>query len=144
MEEASLESGILIIIGSIFYLITTDILGPYNVPWAISRMGYGPGFALYTVFGALSTYSGLQLWQMFVGLDSTRYPLRNYGDMAFRIYGNWARTIMNVLQSFQFFLNVTLIIESNGAALSQMSAGKSQTGFLCCECRIRYTSAECS
>ncbi|KAK3075366.1 hypothetical protein LTR53_001371 [Teratosphaeriaceae sp. CCFEE 6253] len=117
--------------GSIFYLITTDILGPYNVPWAISRMGYGPGFALYTTFGALSCYSGLQLWQMFVGLDSTRYPLRNYGDMAFRIFGNWARVLMNVLQSFQFFLNVALIIESNGAALSQMSAGKSQTGFLC-------------
>lgn len=29
--------------GTMFYLITTDILGPYNVPWAISRMGYGPG-----------------------------------------------------------------------------------------------------
>lgn len=29
--------------GTMFYLITTDILGPYNVPWAISQMGYGPG-----------------------------------------------------------------------------------------------------
>jgi hypothetical protein len=66
--------------GSIFYLITTDILGPYNVPWAISRMGYGPGFALYTVFGGFAAYSGIQLWQIFVGLDSTRFPLRNYGD----------------------------------------------------------------
>ncbi|KAK4911321.1 hypothetical protein LTR66_017366, partial [Elasticomyces elasticus] len=36
--------------GSIFYLITTDILGPTNVPWAISQMGYGPGFALYFAF----------------------------------------------------------------------------------------------
>lgn len=43
--------------GSIFYLITTDILGPYNVPWAISRMGYGPGFALYTVFGGMVRFS---------------------------------------------------------------------------------------
>ncbi|KAK4972931.1 hypothetical protein LTR42_006225 [Elasticomyces elasticus] len=117
--------------GSIFYLITTDILGPYNVPWAISRMGYGPGFALYTVFGGMSVYSGLQLWKMFVGLDSTRYPLRNYGDLAFRVFGRGARYLINVLQSFQFFLNVALIIESNGAALAQMSAGKAQTGVLC-------------
>ncbi|TKA78921.1 hypothetical protein B0A55_03921 [Friedmanniomyces simplex] len=117
--------------GSIFYLITTDILGPYNVPWAISRMGYGPGFALYTVFGGMSCYSGIQLWQMFVGLDSTRYPLRNYGDLTFRIFGRYARYGVNILQSFQFFLNVALIIESNAAALAQMAAGKSQTGFLC-------------
>lgn len=96
-------------------------------------MGYGPGFALYTVFGGMSCYSGLQLWQMFVGLDSTRYPLRNYGDLAFRVFGSSARYGVNILQSFQFFLNVALIIESNGAALSQMSAGKKQTGFLCCE-----------
>ncbi|KAJ4351711.1 uncharacterized protein N0V89_007054 [Didymosphaeria variabile] len=120
-----------VIDSSIFYLITTDILGPYNVPWAVSRMGYGPGFALYTVFGGLAFYSSLQIWQMFVGLDSTRYPLRNYGDLAFRIYGNWARYLFNILQMFQFFLMVALITESNGQALAQMAAGKSGTGFLC-------------
>ncbi|KAK1823520.1 hypothetical protein LTR12_002149 [Friedmanniomyces endolithicus] len=117
--------------GSIFYLITTDILGPYNVPWAISRMGYGPGFALYTVFGGLSCYSGIQLWQMFVKLDSTRYPLRNYGDLTFRIFGKYARYGVNILQSFQFFLNVSLIIESNGVALIQMAAGSTGNGYLC-------------
>ncbi|KAK5174841.1 hypothetical protein LTR16_011501, partial [Cryomyces antarcticus] len=40
--------------GAIFYLITTDVLGPYSVPWAMSQMGYGPGVTLYTVFGALA------------------------------------------------------------------------------------------
>ena len=40
--------------GSVFYLITTDILGPTNVPWAISQMGYGVGFALYTSFGLMA------------------------------------------------------------------------------------------
>lgn len=96
-------------------------------------MGYGPGFALYTVFGGLAFYSGIQLWQIFVGLDSTRYPLRNYGDLAFRVWGRWGRHGINVLQSFQFFLNVTLIIESNGQALAQMAAGKSGNGMLCCK-----------
>ena len=117
--------------GSIFYLITTDILGPTNVPWAISQMGYGPGAALYTVFGVLACYSGMQLWKIFIGLDSTRYPMRNYGDVAFRIFGSWARIGVNVLQSFQFFLNICLLIESNGQGLAQMAVGQSGNGFLC-------------
>ena len=95
-------------------------------------MGYGPGFALYTVFGGLALYSSIQLWQMFLGLDSTRYPLRNYGDTAFRVFGKWARLLINSLQTFQFFLMVALITESNGQSLAQMAAGKSGTGFLCC------------
>lgn len=40
--------------GSIFYLITTDVLGPFSTPWAFAQMGYGPGVALYTVFGGMA------------------------------------------------------------------------------------------
>jgi hypothetical protein len=43
---------------------------------------------------------------------------------------------VNVLQSFQFFLNVTLIIVSNGQGLAQMAAGVGGTGFLCCKSRV--------
>jgi hypothetical protein len=39
---------------SVFYLITTDILGPYGVPFAIGTLGWGPGMALYAVFGILA------------------------------------------------------------------------------------------
>jgi len=60
--------------------------------------------------------------------------LPDYGDVAFRIFGNWARVGVNVLQSFQFFLNVSLIIESSGQSLAQMAAGVNNTGFLCFEC----------
>lgn len=38
---------------SIFYLITTDILGPFNAPFAISQVGWVPGkkvFFIYHVF----------------------------------------------------------------------------------------------
>lgn len=101
------------------------------MPWAFAQMGYGPGVALFTIFGALAYYSAMQLWKMFIGLDSTRYPLRNYGDLGFRIYGNWARVLINVLQSFQFFLNVTLLIESNGQSIAQMAAGPNGTGWIC-------------
>jgi len=87
---------------TIFYLITTDILGPYTVPWALAQMGYGPGITLYVVFAGFAAYGGFLLWWQFVGLDSPKYPLRNYGDLGFRVYGNWARQIINVLQSCQF------------------------------------------
>ena len=34
---------------AVFYLITTDILGPYNAPFAFSQVGYVPGAVLYVV-----------------------------------------------------------------------------------------------
>lgn len=46
---------------AVFYLITTDVLGPYIVPWAMAQMGYGPGISLYAVFGALAGYTGWQV-----------------------------------------------------------------------------------
>lgn len=35
-----------------FYLITTDILGPFGVGFALGTMGWGEGISLYTIFGA--------------------------------------------------------------------------------------------
>lgn len=116
--------------GAIFYLITTDILGPWTAPWAFSQMGYGPGVVLYTVFGVLAWYSGWQLYRMFLQMDSDRYPLKGYGDIAFRIFGTWARHTVNILQSFQFFLNVALIIIGSGMSISQMS--KESLCFIIC------------
>lgn len=116
--------------GAIFYLITTDILGPFSVPWAFSQLGYGPAVSLYTVFGILAGYGGWQLWRMFVQIDSDRYPLKGYGDLAFRIYGPWARHTANVLQSFQFFFGVALLILQSGQSISQMS--KSKLCFIVC------------
>jgi len=104
--------------GAVFYLITTDILGPYTVPWALSQMGYGSGITLYTVFGALSGYSGWLLWQMFLNLDSKEYPMKTFGDFAFRLYGTVARHVVNVLQSIQLLFNVGIIIISNGQGQS--------------------------
>ena len=34
---------------AVFYLITTDILGPFNAPFAFSQVGYVPGAVLYIV-----------------------------------------------------------------------------------------------
>ncbi|KAJ5723155.1 hypothetical protein N7488_001190 [Penicillium malachiteum] len=110
--------------GAIFYLITTDILGPFGLPYAFATMGWGPGIALYTVFAALAGYSGYLLWDTFLGLDSYQFPLRSFGDMGFRLYGPWMRHLFNFLQSVQLLLNVGLIVISNGEALSQAAKFK--------------------
>ncbi|KAI9836028.1 MAG: hypothetical protein M1819_001639 [Sarea resinae] len=128
--------------GAVFYLITTDILGPSSVPWAMSQLGYGPGITLYFVFGATAFYAGFQMWQMFMVLDSTRYPLKTYGDIAFRIFGAWARHTVNVLQSIQLFFNVGILILSNGQAIYQLSQGSSGKKGLCfIVCSLVFTLA---
>ncbi|KAF9221171.1 hypothetical protein BS17DRAFT_712478 [Gyrodon lividus] len=106
--------------GSVFYLITTDILGPYSTPYAFAQVGYGPGVACFVVFGALAAYSGFLLWHMFMKLDSEKYPLRSFGDLGYRLYGSWFRHLCNILQSLQLIFNVALIILGNGMGLSQM------------------------
>ncbi|KAL1897024.1 hypothetical protein Sste5346_004228 [Sporothrix stenoceras] len=110
--------------GAIFYLITTDILGPFGLPYAFATMGWGPGIALFTVFAALAGYSGFLLWEPFMGLDSYEYPIRSYGDIGYRLYGRWMRHLFNILQSIQLLLNVGLIVISNGEALSQVAKFK--------------------
>jgi hypothetical protein len=108
---------------SVFYLITTDILGPFSVPWAFAQMGYGPGIALYTVFGGFAMYSGFQLWKVFMYLDSDRYPMKSYADCFFRVYGRWARHGVNLLQAIQLLFTVSILILSNGQSISQISKG---------------------
>ncbi|KAG1734875.1 transmembrane amino acid transporter protein-domain-containing protein [Suillus paluster] len=110
--------------GSVFYLITTDILGPYSTPWAFQQVGYGPGVACFFVFGIMAAYSGFLLWWMFLKLDSDRYPIRSFGDLGQRIYGRWFRHVCNILQSLQLVFNVGLIILGNGQGLSQMAKFK--------------------
>jgi hypothetical protein len=110
--------------GAIFYLITTDILGPYSTPWTFAQVGYGPGAACFVTFGIMAAYGGFVLWHMFMKLDSERFPLRSFGDLGYRIYGTWFRILCNVLQSFQLIFNVGLIILTNGQGLSQMAQFK--------------------
>jgi len=59
---------------------------------------------------------------MFLALDSDKYPIRTYGDIAFRVYGQGVRVGINALQSVQLLFNVGIIIVTNGQSLSQMAA----------------------
>ncbi|KAG1897827.1 transmembrane amino acid transporter protein-domain-containing protein [Suillus fuscotomentosus] len=107
--------------GSVFYLITTDILGPYSTPWAFQQVGYGPGVACFFVFGIMAAYGGFILWRLFLKLDSERYPVKSFGELGQRIYGRWFGNLCNILQSLQLVFNVGIIILQNGQGLSQMA-----------------------
>ncbi|RDW79580.1 hypothetical protein BP6252_04218 [Coleophoma cylindrospora] len=109
---------------AVFYLITTDILGPFSTPWAFAQLGYVPGAFLYTVFGAFAAYGGYMLYLMFLVLDSDKFPVKTYSDLALRLYGEWFAAVCNVLQAIQLFMLVGIIIIQNGQSLSQMSQGK--------------------
>jgi hypothetical protein len=86
-------------------------------------MGYGPGVALYTVFGGFAMYSGFQLWKVFMAMDSDKYPMKSYADCFFRVYGSWARHGVNILQAIQLLFTVSILILSNGQSISQVSKG---------------------
>jgi hypothetical protein len=60
---------------------------------------------------------------MFLSLDSHQYPLKTYGDIAFRIYGIWVRHSLNILQSIQLLFNVGIIVVGNGQGLYQVAKG---------------------
>ncbi|KAK3071647.1 hypothetical protein LTR53_008247 [Teratosphaeriaceae sp. CCFEE 6253] len=107
--------------GACWYLITTDILGPYGVGFAMGTLGWGPGIALYTVFGLMAGYSGYLLWKAFLGLDSHEFPLKNYGDLFFRLNGQTARYMVNFLQALALLLVLGQITIQQGQALSQVS-----------------------
>ncbi|XWX01182.1 hypothetical protein V2A60_009208 [Cordyceps javanica] len=109
--------------GAIFFLITTDILGPMTTPWAFAQTGYGPGVALYTVFGALAA-SGYIVWKTYIGLDSDRYPLVTFGDLFYRLFGALPRHCMNFMLSFQMMLFVSTVILQSGQGISQISQGR--------------------
>lgn len=110
--------------GAAFYLITTDILGPFATPFAIGTLGYGPGVALFTVFGFMAGYSGYLIWSVFLGVDSYEFPCRNYGDLAFRTWGTTARHVLNFLQAIALLLLLGQVVILFGQNISQMSKFK--------------------
>lgn len=116
---------------SVFYLITCDILGPFNAPYSIASIGMVPGVLLYILFGIFAFLSGFVIWVLFLKLDSVRYPVKIYGDLGQRVFGTWARHLSSLLQSIQLVLNVGLICLSNGQGLSQIIDGAPGGAHLC-------------
>lgn len=109
---------------SVFYLITTDILGPFSTGWAFSQVGIVSGGLLNVSLGIIAFYAGLQLWHMYINLDSYEYPIKTYSDLTGRIFGKYARHFVNILQCLQLIFLVALIIIANAQGLSQITKGR--------------------
>ncbi|KAJ7925099.1 hypothetical protein B0H13DRAFT_2574471 [Mycena leptocephala] len=112
---------------TVFYLVTCDILGPFNAPFAIASIGLTPGVLLYILFGAFAFLSGVMLCKIFCRLDSVRFPIQTYGDLGYVIFGPVMRHFASLLQTVQLIINVGIICLSNGQSLSQLVVGGGHT-----------------
>jgi hypothetical protein len=72
----------------------------------------------------MASVSGWYVWGVYMHMDSDRYPLRDFGQAFFRVYGSIPRHIINVLQSLQMIMLVAVLILSNGNSVSQISIGE--------------------
>lgn len=116
---------------SVFFLITTDILGPSNAPYAMMQLGLVPGIILYIAFGVFAIIGGKLLSYAFCRLDSDNFPLRTFADLATRILGPWSRFGVAGLQFIQMILNVGIILLTTGQALAQCIKSTAEDPKLC-------------
>jgi amino acid permease len=89
--------------------------------FVFASVGYGSGVALYIIFGIFAFFSGWAIWKVFLELDSSRFPMMSFGDPFFRLFGKRARHFINVAQSLQQFLTVSVLIISKSQNLEQLS-----------------------
>ncbi|KAJ5194510.1 uncharacterized protein N7498_007948 [Penicillium cinerascens] len=110
--------------GACFFLITTDVLGPYGSGFTMGTLGWGPGIAFYTVFGLMAGYSGYLVWRVFLGVDSHEFPAKNYGDLGFRTLGRYGRYVTNICQGIALLLLTGQVTIQFGENISQLSKFK--------------------
>lgn len=97
-----------------FFLCTTDVLGPFNAPYAFRVNGYVPGVLLYVFMGAIAFYCGGLLWWLYVKMDSDRFPVKSYSDISERVVGKWFRFFVTWLVFIHMVgLNVRGFQDSN-------------------------------
>ena len=84
-------------------------------------MGYGAGVALYVIFGVFAAFGGWVIWKVYLDLDSSRYPMLSFGDPFMRLYGQKMRHFINIAQSLQQFLTVSILIFSKSLNIEQIA-----------------------
>lgn len=106
-----------------FYLCTTDILGPFNAPYAFRQNGYVPGTLLYVFMGGTAFYCGGLLWWLYVKLDSDRFPVKSYSDITERTAGKPVRFLVTWLVFIHMIVNVATTSLSAAQSLYQLARG---------------------
>lgn len=123
---------------AVFFLITTDILGPSNAPYGLAQLGYVGGIILYVAFGFFALLGGKLLQNCFLRLDSDNYPIRTFSDLGARIFGYWSRYFVAGLQFIQMILNVGIICLSSGQALAQCIGSTDDNPKVCFTVQILF------
>lgn len=107
--------------GTIFFLVTTDILGWASFPYVFANMGWALGVSMTIIFGIAAAIAGWMIWRVFLGLDSSRYPMMSFGDPFYRIYGKYTRHFINTTQAIQQFMTVAVLILGYGTTIAQLA-----------------------
>lgn len=105
---------------SVFFLITTDIVGAVNAPYAIAQVGYVPGITLYVLLGAAALFRCWLLNYCYCKFDSNNYPVRTFSDLAARMVAPWFRYSFALLRFIQMLLAYGSLLLGTAQALSQM------------------------
>ncbi|KAI0475958.1 transmembrane amino acid transporter protein-domain-containing protein [Xylariaceae sp. FL0804] len=108
---------------SALWLSTTDILGPFNAPYAFRVNGYVPGALLYVFMGGAATYCGALLWWLYVQLDSDRFPVKSYSDITERVAGRAPRVVVTWLVFIHMIVNIATTSLSSAQSLYQLAKG---------------------
>ena len=117
--------------GTIFYLITTDILGWSQTPYVFANTGYGIGVGIFVLMGLAAFASGIMIWRTFLALDSSRYPMLSFGDPFLRLFGTKVRHFINFMQSLQMFLSVAVVLMGNTGIIAQLGGSANLCYIVC-------------
>lgn len=112
------------ILDSSLLSLTTDILGPFNAPYAFRQNGYVPGVLLYVFMGGMAYYCGTLHWWLYVKLDSSRYPVKSYSDITERVAGRYFRLFVTWLVFIHMIVNVGTTSLGSAQSLVQIMKGK--------------------
>lgn len=76
-------------------------MGPSNAPYGIRQLDYVIGINAYTFSGIFAMIRGKLLNIAYLKLDSHKYPIRTFSDLASRILGPDFRYFIAALQFIQ-------------------------------------------
>lgn len=107
------------------YLITSDILGPYQGPYVYSQVGFVPGTLVYVVMGVMAYLAGCILSVLYLRVDSDRMPVRSFGTLVHRIWGFKGKVIAEFFFIVQLIFQCGLLLLTNSQSLAGIIDGSS-------------------
>ena len=105
------------------YLITSDVLGPYQGPYVYSQVGYVPGTIVYVVMGVMAYLAGCVLSVLYLRTDSDRMPVRSFGTLTGRIWGFYGKLVTDFFFIVQLIFQCGLLLLTNSQSLNMIIDG---------------------